>query len=623
MPTHPRARSRRVARGALVVSTVLLTLLGLCAGPAQARADRSPPSRPGPLTVQSVAQKAAVVRFGRSRDDVSRVTYRILANGVRVAGTRRIHDVQVPLRCGTTYFVTAVAVDAAGNRSQASPGANLRTRACLDTTAPRTPGGLRTTKVRADRVRLVWETAKDPGHGAVPNYLVYRDGTVLGGSTGLDFTATHLRPRTRYRFTVRARDRAGNLSAPARLAVTTKAPPQATGDVRAYLLASDGNSFADAQRHYRDLDRVYPTFFSVTGSGDVTGSGQPYLTTWLQERGVDVLPRFNTEDPAAIEALVTSPERRSRAAAAIARVVAASGYDGANLDFEMNMPTTGADGLTLNQRWDRLRDGYSDFVEEVAAALHPGGAELSVAVSPNWCSSVDATTRETLYCADSGSSSTRRPRAYLFDYERIVAAADEMWVMAWGLHWSTSDPGPMADVRWLRAVRSFYTDLFDSDPVRLGRVTLGTNLYGMDWSFSVVRTDQVQMPGGTIPAAPSCPTTTRTARARYSFAGGDSGTLTVEWVCLTRAATTAEYADVVAQRADFTLERFERASAENVLSGVDPADPSAQREIWFSDAASVEARADLAHAAGWHLGLWRLGDEDPALWNIASLTGSP
>lgn len=589
--------------------------LGL-ASPAVAAPRAEPPSRPGPLTVSTVTQTGAVVDFGRSRG-AGRVRYLVKADGRTVATTRRTSGVAVPLACGRTYLVTAVAVDARGRRSTPSPGANLRTRACLDRTRPTAPARL-TSPARTDAtVSLTWPAATDKV--GVTGYLVYRDGTVLGGATGRSYVARNLRPGTSYVFSVRARDRAGNLSKPVALTVTTTRPVQATGDVRAYVLTSDDGSFADAQRNYRDLDRVFPTFFTMTSGGDVTGTGRPTLTTWFQDRGVLVLPRFHTEDPAAIEALVTDPARRSYGARQIARVVAAGGYDGANLDLEMNMPATGANGLTQAQRWDRIRNGYSAFVEEVAALVHADGGLVSVAVSPNWCSRTDPQTRDVRYCTDSASTSTRRGRAYLFDYTRLGEVVDELWVMAWGLHWASSDAGPVADVRWLSAVTDYYADLFEDRPELSAKLTLGTNLYAMDWSQYVLRTDRITWPGP-FPAAPTCADSSRAARPLTTFEGtpGETGTLVIDWVCITRYANTWEHAEV--DPAEFTASSYDEASGEHVLTAPDPVRAGAQRVLWYVDAQTIARRAALAASVDWRFGFWRLGREDQDIWTLPALS---
>ena len=599
----------------LLVSLVVALGVGV-AVPAHAGAGRAAaPSRPGALSVAMVAQDSAVVNFGRSSGS-GRVSYRVVANGRTVTKTRKTSRVTVPLRCGRTYTVKAVAVDGRGRRSVPSPSAKLRTRACLDTVAPTAPASLGAVGRTDTSVTLAWPAASDAV--GVTGYLVHRDGTVLGGATGLTYDVRNLRPDTAYTFTVRARDKAGNLSAPVELRTRTAPPVASTGDVRSYVLATDDGSYADAQRHYRQLGRVFPTFFDLTAGGDVVGTSQPAMTTWFQDREVEVLPRFHTEDPAVIEAIVTDPVRRSRAAQQIAAVVAAGGYDGANLDFEMVMPSAGARGLTKDQRWDSLRNGYSDLVDEVATRVHAGGGLVSVAVSPNWCSGSDPATRATVYCTDSSSTSTKRPRAYLFDYERLAASADELWVMAWGLHWASSESGPVADVRWLAAVTDYYDDLFADEPALVAKLTLGTNLYAMDWSEYVLRTDRIGWPGTAFPVAPSCPGTTRVARPRTSYEGTPgAGTLVIDWVCITRYADTWEYSQI--DPAQFTAQVFDEESGENVLTAPDASVAGAQRVLWYVDDRTIERRAALAASAGWRIGFWRLGREDQDIWGLSAL----
>lgn len=118
-----------------------------------------------------------------------------------------------------------------------------------------------------------------------------------------------------------------------------------------------------------------------------------------------------------------------------------------------------------------------------------------------------------------------------------------------------------------------------------------------------------------MPAAPPCTATTKTARARYSYSGTpQEGTLTVEWICLTRYAETAEYAAVLAQQDSFGPARFDEASGENVLAGTEAGRSEVSREIWYPDARSVGGRVSLASQAGMHTGFWRLGAEDPEIW---------
>lgn len=93
-----------------------------------------------------------------------------------------------------------------------------------DTEAPTAPASPRATGVTATSVTLAWTAATDDV--GVTGYDVYRDGTKATTVTGTTATVTGLAPDTSYAFTVRARDAAGNTSAPS-TAVTARTQPGA------------------------------------------------------------------------------------------------------------------------------------------------------------------------------------------------------------------------------------------------------------------------------------------------------------------------------------------------------------------------------------------------------------
>ncbi|MDM4781396.1 MULTISPECIES: cellulase family glycosylhydrolase [unclassified Micromonospora] len=91
-----------------------------------------------------------------------------------------------------------------------------------DTSPPSAPAGLRSTGVTASSVALAWTVSTD--NVGVTGYDVYREGAKVNGSpvVGTAYTDVGLTAGTAYRYTVRARDAAGNVSAPsAALTVTT------------------------------------------------------------------------------------------------------------------------------------------------------------------------------------------------------------------------------------------------------------------------------------------------------------------------------------------------------------------------------------------------------------------
>jgi len=90
----------------------------------------------------------------------------------------------------------------------------------IDTTAPPAPSDLQATAVSGARVDLSWSSVSDPN--GLAGYDVYRDDTLLfrlGPVTSVTDSTVH--PATSYRYTVRARDNAGNISVDSPVATVT------------------------------------------------------------------------------------------------------------------------------------------------------------------------------------------------------------------------------------------------------------------------------------------------------------------------------------------------------------------------------------------------------------------
>ncbi|MER5965038.1 fibronectin type III domain-containing protein [Streptomyces sp. NPDC002057] len=110
-----------------------------------------------------------------------------------------------------------------------------------DTRAPTVPTGVTATAGSAGTVHVMWSAATDDR--AVTGYAVYSEGRKVKDlpATTLMTDVVGLAPETRHRFTVRARDAAGNVSPPsATVAATTlravaedRTPPTAPSALRA------------------------------------------------------------------------------------------------------------------------------------------------------------------------------------------------------------------------------------------------------------------------------------------------------------------------------------------------------------------------------------------------------
>lgn len=99
-----------------------------------------------------------------------------------------------------------------------------------DTTAPSVPGTVAAGAVTSSSVALSWKASTD--NVSVSGYDVYRDGAKVGTTTNLSYTDTGLKASTAYKYTVVARDSAGNSSA-ASTAVTATTTAANTTDTEA------------------------------------------------------------------------------------------------------------------------------------------------------------------------------------------------------------------------------------------------------------------------------------------------------------------------------------------------------------------------------------------------------
>jgi spore germination protein YaaH len=142
------------------------------------------------------------------------------------------------------------------------------------------------------------------------------------------------------------------------------------------------------------------------------------------------------------------------------------------------------------------------------------------------------------------------------DYVAIGKAVDYARVMTYDEHWSTGDPGAIASRSWVEQVLRFALTVIP--PKKLDG---GLPSYGLDWN-----------------------TATKKEAGEVTFAS------------FTELAKTN-----VAQRDE---------TGELHLTYPD-------HQVWYEDAVAARWKRDLAQKLGCHgLAMWRLGSEDPGLWEF-------
>ncbi|MGE5290590.1 MAG: glycosyl hydrolase family 18 protein [Micromonosporaceae bacterium] len=177
--------------------------------------------------------------------------------------------------------------------------------------------------------------------------------------------------------------------------------------------------------------------------------------------------------------ILLDPETRWRNVAALA--VAMAGYpqaDGLTLDYEYALPSSQRDldlyssaahwhGLTDRQEIGRITAGYTDFVRELALAMHRQHRALRVAVRVRTTDEIDYTDLSDL-------------APFLYDYGDLAKYADQIVLMAIDFHWATSDPGPIVTLsdlnKVLNDVRTYH--------IPSTRLAVESAMYGYDWTLN-------------------------------------------------------------------------------------------------------------------------------------------
>ncbi len=412
-----------------------------CRASISARIDYRPPTRPELLTVSDTSGSSATLTWAPATGGDSPLAgYRVMRDGAvyKQTGSRSI---EIPLASNRAMRFTVAAVDRRGVLSSASAPVEVAT----GHTPPPTPADLRVTATTDSAVELRWSPSQ-PSRGRLSGYRVLRDGKPLFQVPAGQARATNLYAGRSYSFSVQAIDTLGTASdAAAPVRVTTKDPDPTQGRLHAFLLASTDQSFRDFQAHYRQIGSVYPTYYDCTPHAVLIGADDPLITSWAQARHVEVLPRFNCQRTNVLTKILTDPDMRQSWIDQIAAKVAASGADGASLDFEA--------GRAVD------RAAYSSFLADLAARLHAQGQRLTVAVSAK--------------IADVPN----HPRSTFFDYRAISSVVDHVFVMAWGIKWATSGPGAQDNVVWVTKVADYVTTMPD-----VSKFVMGTQLYAMDWA---------------------------------------------------------------------------------------------------------------------------------------------
>jgi chitodextrinase len=198
--------------------------------------DKEAPSKPGNFKASDVTQNSLTLSWSASTDNVGVTGYEISKDGSLIGTTTSTSYPVSGLLAGRSYRFSVVAKDKAGNTSSAAE-VTVTTQAAGDTEKPSKPGNLKASDVKQNSLTLSWSASTD--NVGVTGYEISKDGSLLGTTTSTSYPVSGLLAGRSYKFSVVAKDKAGNTSSAAEVTVTTQAAgdtqkPTKPGNLKAY-----------------------------------------------------------------------------------------------------------------------------------------------------------------------------------------------------------------------------------------------------------------------------------------------------------------------------------------------------------------------------------------------------
>lgn len=493
-----------------------------------------PPGMPEDVAYSEVVDQAATISWLAATPGSARIVgYRVYRDEELVGETPGTSMRLTNLSSNQSYAITVSTVDAAHRESaRTQPVTVLTTH-----TPPSTPTALTATGVSSQTIALQWAPST-PVSGMIVGYRVFRDEVPVGQVAATQTTLSNLFPSTDYKITVAAVDSLGAISAPtAPLEVQTAEPPPTHGSAQVFLLASTDQSFEDFEAHYQQIGVVYPTYFECGAAGTVTGKNDPLITGWAQARKVEVLPRLNCQNSSREHQILTDMPTRETMIDELLSRAETYDYQGIQIDFEAAPASD--------------RQAFTAFITELAARLHAQGRKLSTIVTAK------------TYNIMSG-------RAAMYDDAALSYVSDYIFVLDWGLHWTTSAPGGMDEMSWWKKVAEYAATMPNKS-----KFYIGMPMYGIDWAG----------------------------------AGGASN-----------PGTALEYSDVMALANQYGVTpQFEPVAQDPYFTYT--AEGGVNHTVWYSDRESIEGRLQVIASLGMGAGLWHMGAEDQSIWELPGLGG--
>ncbi len=315
------------------------------------------------------------------------------------------------------------------------------------------------------------------------------------------------------------------------------------------------------EQRLESIREVSPFWYSALGATDVrldpnaSATATDAFIETARDSNALLVPSILDQMPAGgMAGVLADPTTRAQHIATIVEFAERLDADGIDIDYEQ---FAFADGSST---WAATQPNWVAFVRELAVALDADDRTLAITIPPVYDASVTG---------DRGY--------WVYDHGAIAEYADTIRIMAYDF--STSSPGPIAPLAWVRQVVDGVTLAVPEEHHH--KLVLGVPAYGSNW---------VAATSGTCPASAEGRTNV-TTRSVLELAARRNG--------------VPEYDPVTGEWAfsyPLTVDDGTTACVQT-------------REVHWVDAEGIAERVAIARRAGWGgVSLWALGYDDDEAW---------
>lgn len=212
-------------------------------------------------------------------------------------------------------------------------------------------------------------------------------------------------------------------------------------------------NFDNAIKEYEENSQLFTSISPFIYVLNAEGSIESKLSTERMKKltnldNVQIIPTiYNEFDPKRVHNIIDNATKRAKHISDIKNLVLANDFDGVEIDYEY-----------LNA-YDK--ENFSLFIRELSDALRTDNKILIVTLHAK--------------TTDDGDW----PSAKAQDWKELGMHANHIRIMAYDYHSASSDPGPIAPIKWVEDV-AFYA----KGKIPKEKLIMGIGLYGYKWGNS-------------------------------------------------------------------------------------------------------------------------------------------